>query len=75
MDQLTDNLTQREIDVWKLLAKGLMYKEIAANQGVTIDTIKKHSKSIYRKLHVRNRTEAANKLNGELYNIQPGTSL
>ncbi len=58
MQQPKENLTRKELDTWELLAKGLMYKEIAASQGVTIDTIKKHSKNIYRKLQVRNRTEA-----------------
>jgi DNA-binding NarL/FixJ family response regulator len=62
MEKSKETLTQKEVDTWNLLAKGLMYKEIAASQGVTIDTIKKHSKNIYRKLQVRNRTEAVSML-------------
>lgn len=53
-------LTPAETIILKLLAQGLMYKEMAAMQKVNINTIKKHCKSIYKKLKVRNRTEAAN---------------
>jgi len=56
-------LTAKESDVLKLLAKGLMYKEMAVMQNVNINTIKKHCKNIYEKLKVRNRTEAANYYN------------
>jgi two-component system, NarL family, response regulator LiaR len=53
-------LTPAETIILKLLAQGLMYKEMAAMQKVNINTIKKHCKSIYKKLKVRNRTEASN---------------
>ena len=53
-------LTPTEKIILKLLAKGFMYKEMAEMQGVNINTIKKHCKSIYQKLNLRNRTEAAN---------------
>ena len=56
-------LTPTEAIILRLLAKGLMYKEMADVQKVNINTIKKHCKSIYKKLKVRNRTEAANYLN------------
>ena len=56
-------LTPKELVVLKLLARGLMYKEMAAIQKVNIITIKKHCKSIYKKLKVRNRTEATNYFN------------
>jgi len=56
-------LTPTEKIILSLLARGLMYKEMAAMQGVNINTIKKHCKSIYKKLKVRNRTEAANYFN------------
>jgi two-component system, NarL family, response regulator LiaR len=56
-------LTPTETIILELLAKGLMYKEMAAIQKVNINTIKKHCKSIYKKLQVRNRTEATNYLN------------
>ncbi len=56
------SLTIREKEVISYLNKGLLYKEIAIQMGVGIDTVKKHSKSSYRKLNVRNRTEAINKV-------------
>jgi len=56
-------LTPTEAIILKLLAKGLMYKEMAAIQHVNINTIKKHCKNIYKKLKVRNRTEATNIFN------------
>ncbi len=53
-----DQLTPRELDVFNHLTKGLLYKEIAGELGVGMDTVKKHCKNIYLKLAVRNRTEA-----------------
>lgn len=54
-------LSQREKEVLELLSKGLLYKEIAEQLGVTHETIKKHLKNIYQKLHVQNKIEALNK--------------
>lgn len=51
-------LSRREIEVLYGLAKGYLYKEIAEEFGISIDTVKKHCKNIYRKLEARNRTEA-----------------
>lgn len=57
-------LTPKENTLLGLLAEGLFYKEIAAKLDVTMDTVKKHASSIYRKLQVSNRTEAVNKFKG-----------
>jgi two-component system, NarL family, response regulator LiaR len=54
-------LSVREKEVLELLAKGLLYKEIADKLGVTHETVKKHLKNIYQKLHVQNKIEALNK--------------
>ena len=54
-------LSIREKEVLELLAKGLLYKEIADQLGVTHETVKKHLKNIYQKLHVQNKIEALNK--------------
>jgi DNA-binding NarL/FixJ family response regulator len=51
-------LTPKELAVYAQLKTGLLNKEIAHKNGVTIDTVKKHCKNIYAKLEVRNRTEA-----------------
>lgn len=54
-------LSSREKEVLELLSKGLLYKEIAEQLGVTHETVKKHLKNIYQKLHVQNKIEALNK--------------
>jgi DNA-binding NarL/FixJ family response regulator len=52
------HLTQRERETLDLLAKGYLYKEIAHEMGVRLETVSFHLGNIYRKLHVRTRTEA-----------------
>jgi DNA-binding NarL/FixJ family response regulator len=54
-------LSSRENEVLQLLAKGLLYKEIAATLSIATDTVRQHIHRIYEKLHVQNRTEAINK--------------
>lgn len=53
-------LTTREKNLLAELAKGLLYKEIALELGITTGTVKQHINKIYKKLEVQNRTEAAN---------------
>jgi two-component system NarL family response regulator len=52
-------LTSREMDVLQLLIKGRSNKEIGAALEVTEDTVKAHFRSLFTKLNVRDRTEAA----------------
>ena len=52
-------LSQREMDVLRLLIKGRSNKEIGSELYVTEDTIKAHLKTLFAKLNVRDRTEAA----------------
>jgi DNA-binding NarL/FixJ family response regulator len=54
-------LTARENDVLTSLSKGNSYKLIAAEFGLSVDTIRTHIKSIYEKLHVHSQTEAVAK--------------
>ncbi len=63
LKQEIDLLTPKEYAVLQLLAKGLLYKEMADKLNVNINTIKKHCKNIYKKMQVRNRTEATVKFN------------
>lgn len=56
-----NTLTRRETEVINELSKGLYYKEIAGKIFISQETVKKHVKSIYRKLGVRNRVEATMK--------------
>ncbi len=51
-------LTPREHTVLDMLAQGMLYKEIAQREGLSISTVKAHIHSIYKKLHVGNREEA-----------------
>lgn len=56
-----EELTQRELDVLRLMAKGLRNKEIAAELFITERTVKFHANSIYQKLEVNGRTEAVSR--------------
>jgi DNA-binding NarL/FixJ family response regulator len=52
-------LSEREIEVLALMAKGDANKEIAAQLHITDSTVKTHISSIFQKLNARDRTEAA----------------
>ncbi len=54
-------LSLREKEVLELVAQGLLYKEIALRLTISTETVKKHLKNIYNKLHVQNKVEAINK--------------
>jgi DNA-binding NarL/FixJ family response regulator len=56
-----EELTGRELDVLKLMSKGLRNKEIASELFITERTVKFHANSIYQKLDVNGRTEAVSK--------------
>lgn len=57
-ERLATVLTDRQIDVLKLLAKGRPNKLIARELGISEGTVKIHLAAIFRALHVRNRLEA-----------------
>lgn len=58
-------LTLREKEILKSLAKGLRYKEIAAELNIGLETVRTHARNIYEKLQVQSRTEAINKIMGK----------
>lgn len=57
--RLGPELSMREREVLMLLSTGATNREIAETLNVSAETIKKHAAALYRKLGVRNRTEAA----------------
>lgn len=57
--QQRPELIGRELEVLRFLAKGRSNKEIAVAVGLSEDTIKAHLKTLFAKLAVKSRTEAA----------------
>ena len=56
---LTDKLTERELDVLRLIAKGINNSEIAAQLHLSEGTVRNHVSAILEKLNVSDRTQAA----------------
>jgi DNA-binding NarL/FixJ family response regulator len=61
-EQVESPLTAREREVVQLIAQGARDRDIAERLILTEHTVKKHVKSILRKLGARNRAEAAARL-------------
>ncbi len=57
-----DELSLREHELIRLVAKGLINKQIAEQLHISTLTVKKHLSNIYNKLEVRNRTSMLNKI-------------
>jgi LuxR family maltose regulon positive regulatory protein len=58
---LVDPLSERELEVLKLIADGLSNSEIARKLFVATSTVKRHINNIYAKLNVHTRTQAVTK--------------
>jgi LuxR family transcriptional regulator, maltose regulon positive regulatory protein len=58
---LAEPLSEREIEVLRLIAEGYKYKEIAERLVVSINTVRHHTRNVYGKLEVNNRTQAIGK--------------
>ena len=56
--EVSENLSPRELEILDLLVAGCFFKEIADRLGIGGETVRTHVNHIYRKLHVRSRTEA-----------------
>jgi DNA-binding NarL/FixJ family response regulator len=54
-----DDLTDREREVLTFIGKGLSQPEVAKLLKISINTVKDHTKNVYRKLNVSSRAEAA----------------
>ena len=61
-EKITSHLTPKEFNILLDLAKGKPYQKIANDHFVSINTVNSHVKSIYTKLGIHSRTEAANML-------------
>lgn len=57
--KLNDVLTEREIEVLRLVAQGASNHKIAEELFISINTVKAHLKNILEKLRLENRTQAA----------------
>jgi LuxR family maltose regulon positive regulatory protein len=55
---LTEPLSQRELEVLRLIADGAPNKEIADELVLTVNTVKRHISNIFGKLEVSNRAQA-----------------
>jgi len=56
---LVEPLSEREIEVIQLIAEGLSNQEIGSRLFFSLNTVKAHTRNIYAKLSVHNRTQAA----------------
>jgi LuxR family maltose regulon positive regulatory protein len=55
---VADPLTERELEVLRLLAAGLSNREVAHTLVIALSTVKQHLKNLYSKLGVHSRTQA-----------------
>lgn len=58
-DPELDQLTSREKDVLRLIARGFAYKQVARKLEISIKTVETHVSSVLRKLQLSNRHELA----------------
>ncbi len=58
-DPELDQLTSREKDVLRLIARGYAYKQVARKLEISIKTVETHVSSVLRKLQLSNRHELA----------------
>jgi len=59
MKKIDDSkLTKREAEVLHLLAKGMTREEIANRLYISSETVKMHTKNLYKKLNAKNKIDA-----------------
>ena len=57
VDEDLDQLTQREREVLRLIARGYTYKEVASELFISVKTVETHVSAVLRKLQLSNRHE------------------
>jgi LuxR family transcriptional regulator, maltose regulon positive regulatory protein len=67
---LVEPLSEREVEVFQLIAEGLSNQDIAGRLYLSLHTVKVHARNIFAKIGARNRTEAVAK--GRALGILPG---
>lgn len=65
------NLTNRETEVFLLIAQGKNRTAICDHLCVSLDTVKTHTQNIYRKLSVHSQQELIERVNNELEHLSP----
>ena len=60
VDPELDQLTRREREVLRLIARGYAYKEIARELGISTKTVESHVSAVLRKLQLANRYQLTN---------------
>jgi LuxR family maltose regulon positive regulatory protein len=61
IDELVEPLSEREIEVLRMIANGLSNGEIAQKLYLSTNTLKAHTQNIYSKLDVHSRVQAVNR--------------
>lgn len=54
-------LSEREQEVLRCLVKGLSYKQVAGDLGISLDTVRSHIRKLYKKLQVHSVAEAVSR--------------
>jgi DNA-binding NarL/FixJ family response regulator len=62
---ITEELSEREKKVVDGIVAGLSYKLVADNMNISIDTVRKHIKNIYRKLQINSKGELIARYHGK----------
>jgi|GEM_PF-4743120 len=60
VEHMDFDLTERELEIVACLKRGRLYKEIAEQLGITVNTVKVHVSHIYKKCGVGNKVELLN---------------
>jgi DNA-binding NarL/FixJ family response regulator len=59
IDEELDQLTAREREVLRLIARGFAYKQVASRLNLSVKTVETHVSAVLRKLQLSNRHELA----------------
>jgi LuxR family maltose regulon positive regulatory protein len=58
---MAEPLSDRELEVLRLMAAGLKYKEVAERLVISLNTVRHHTRNIYSRLNVNSRAQAISK--------------